>query len=519
MSYRATELTMYKLGLFYGSYRLVITCCLLIVFLLNNSGHFTYPALYCATLIIYFVSSCVQLIAYRNLPVNTLDSAFILFFIIDIIAFSILTFSSSSSNLPINLLFVIAIFAASILLSSRIALAIMLIAIISVTYPYFVSFFFDSKSSEHIGNSVILSAFFIVVYILGQITTRHLQSLEQSNHFQSLEINRLQNINRYILEQSNTGYLVLDENLHLVLSNPAAQILLGIQPASVEEKQPLYLLQPNLFETIVAYKTQHEFSFQFESNAHYSTQIQIKKLNLQPNVTLILLIIEDRKLLNQQVQQLKLAALGQLTASIAHEIRNPLAAIVQANQLYLGSDAAQQEMLQKMIAKQSVRIDKIIKDTLNMVKNKPTQSIQIALNEFIPRFLQEDLADVKEKIALELEDQLLIQFDEDQLRQVLINLIRNALRHNDPNKTQILLRCYHDEQLIYIEVQDFGLGIANQDLKHLFQPFFSTEINGTGLGLYLSSSFCEANQAKLMYVESQVGACFRICCVKFMKKE
>ena len=106
-----------------------------------------------------------------------------------------------------------------------------------------------------------------------------------------------------------------------------------------------------------------------------------------------------------------------------------------------------------------------------------------------------------------------IYFDDSQLRQVLINLIRNALRHNDPNSEYILVNVFKNEHQLCIDVIDYGEGVTKQDLSQLFQPFFSTEINGTGLGLYLSHSICEANQAKLIYVEQKKqGACFRIEC-------
>ena len=228
--------------------------------------------------------------------------------------------------------------------------------------------------------------------------------------------------------------------------------------------------------------------------------------------TLTLLVLQDARKLNQKVQQLKLAALGQLSASIAHEIRNPLAAIVQANELLADSDLDQQQRLSQMIAKQALRIDCIIQDTLNMVRNKETYPTQLQLNQFIPTFLQEDLADVAQQINYNIQDKMAITFDEAQLRQILINLLRNAIRHNVPAHAKIELNIYAHESNVRIDVRDFGSGVASQDLAYLFQPFFSTEITGTGLGLYLSRSFCEANQAELNYVEQKQGACFRIEC-------
>ena len=235
--------------------------------------------------------------------------------------------------------------------------------------------------------------------------------------------------------------------------------------------------------------------------------IHIQELKV-PQQTLVLLTIQDAKFLNQQVQQLKLAALGQLSASIAHEIRNPLAAIMQANQLYLQSSSIEQKQLTEMIDRQALRMNKIIEDTLGMAKNKETTPTRIELDYF----LQEDLSDIYQKIRVESEPNLSILFDELQLRQILINLIRNAIKHNNPDYSYILLKTYKKQNVVRIEIQDFGSGVAQQDLNDLFKPFFSTDINGTGLGLYLSMSFCEANQAKLSYVEKEFGACFRIEC-------
>ena len=309
------------------------------------------------------------------------------------------------------------------------------------------------------------------------------------------------------------GYLVLDENCYVVLSNPAACHLLGIHPKYAHATYPLYKIQPDLFDLFKFDQLQDGEKFQFESQlSHFHVHIQVQKLKV-PHQTLTLLALQDGRKINQQVQQLKLAALGQLSASIAHEIRNPLAAIVQANNLFTGSDAAQQQLLSDMISKQATRIDKIIHDTLSMVKNKQTTPVAIQLNQFLPQFIQEDLPDAASQIQLTLTEPLSIQFDESQFRQVLINLIRNAIRHNAAQQP-IEITVYPQTTYIYIDVRDFGAGVASQDLLYLFQPFFSTEINGTGLGLYLSHSFCEANQAKLSYVEQEQGACFRMKCLR-----
>ena len=149
-----------------------------------------------------------------------------------------------------------------------------------------------------------------------------------------------------------------------------------------------------------------------------------------------------------------------------------------------------------------------------MVRNRETHPAQIQLNQFIPQMIQEDLSDIIHQIRCNIQNKISITFDEAQFRQVLINLIRNAIRHNSPEHAHIELNIYSHESNVRIDVLDFGTGVASKDLSYLFQPFFSTEITGTGLGLYLSHSFCEANQAKLGYIEQKQGACFRIECLR-----
>lgn len=510
-----SELNQYHLGMWYGTYRMLIAFCLLLITLLTFQQlgtQYQYPGLYLYTLVCYFIFNCLQLISYKSIPFK-ITQQLTLFFAVDIIALSSLTFASDGPNLYLSLLFVITIFAASLLLQKRKALAITLIAMIMVIYQHFVGSLLDFSSLNNISQSALLAFLFGVVYGSGRIAVRRFQLLENLNFSQSLELNRLQNINRYILEQTEMGYLVLDENCHVVLSNPAACHLLGIHHKYAHATYPLYKIQPDLFDLFKFDQLQDGEKFQFESQlSHFHVHIQVQKLKV-PHQTLTLLVLQDGRKINQQVQQLKLAALGQLSASIAHEIRNPLAAIVQANNLFTGSDAAQQQLLSDMISKQATRIDKIIHDTLSMVKNKQTTPVAIQLNHFFPQFIQEDLPDAASQIQLTLTEPLSILFDESQFRQVLINLIRNAIRHNTAHQP-IEITVYPQATYIYIDVRDFGAGVASQDLLYLFQPFFSTEINGTGLGLYLSHSFCEANQAKLSYVEQEQGACFRMKCLR-----
>ncbi|WP_406741497.1 sensor histidine kinase [Acinetobacter lanii] len=508
-------LTIYRLGTLYANYRLIIALSLTLIFFItieNQGLQYEYPNLYFYALMFYVGSSLAQLLLLKYFQ-HAISAQIVGLFAVDLVFLSSLTFALGGPNISIGLLFVISVFASNFLLSKHQALFMTLVAVICVVYQQFVGSLFNHTDLNNIGNSVFLAFLFFVVYGLGQFSIQRFQLLESLTTYQSNELFKFQNINRYILEQIEVGYLVLDENCKIIVSNPAACTLLGISPLYAHEQFHLATFQPDLFHILKRSLLADGERFQFESpQSTYVVDVRVQNL-IVPQQALTLLILEDAQKLNQKVQQLKLAALGQLSASIAHEIRNPLAAIVQANELNQDSDQAQRELLGQMIAKQAKRIDTIIQDTLAMAKNKKTQTIRIHLLSFIQDLIQNDLSDVAQQIQFEIPASFHLCFDESQLRQVLINLIRNAIRHNAKDAEFILIQAQRQNDIIQIDVIDFGQGIDQADIAQLFKPFFSTEINGTGLGLYLSQSMCEANQAKLSYIQQkQQGACFRMEC-------
>ncbi|WOE30670.1 MULTISPECIES: HAMP domain-containing sensor histidine kinase [unclassified Acinetobacter] len=503
----------YHLGLGYASYRCLIAIVLLIIFMMIEIKIvYLYPTFYAITLIIYLAISSLQLLIYSLLQHDIALKQTNILLMIDVVIYSVLILTGHGSELHLHWLFIIVIFAASILLTARMAFIMTLMAVISLIYPHVIYHFFHFSLLNHFAQHLLLCVLFLCIYIFAQMIAKYFQSLEYCYMRQAFTLERLQGINHVVLEQSETGYLVLDEHQHIILINPASQLLLGIQVNLTTTPCALKSIHPELFKFLQRYTQKELTKMPFKSAiSEYSTLITIQKLNMTNHI-LSLLVIQDIKTIHQHVQQLKLAALGQLAASIAHEIRNPLSAIIQANQLFLGSAAATQIQLNMMIKKQAERINRIIEDTLAMAKNKSTSPVHLALDHFFKHFMREDLFDIHDQIEVEIQSQLSLYFDEMQLRQVLINLIRNAVRHHHSQHELVKVKIYQQDRCIRIDIQNCGQPISGAHIKQLFQPFFSTEINGTGLGLYLSMRLCEANQAQLNYIPQPSGTCFRIEC-------
>ena len=219
-------------------------------------------------------------------------------------------------------------------------------------------------------------------------------------------------------------------------------------------------------------------------------------------------LLEDLEHLEERAQQLKLAAMGRLSASIAHEIRNPLGAIRHAGNLL--AEQVPDGPLRRMTAiieANSLRIDRIVEDVLSIARRSAARE-PVHLPQFFNAFLPEFVAQVDtswERIALEFNSSEAMLFDPNHLRQVLVNLLGNALRYASDTPGAIVVRWQaSDDRQPVLRVLDDGPGIDAAARRHLFEPFFTTEARGTGLGLHMAQELCAANGADLRY-ETRTG--------------
>ncbi|WP_085656232.1 MULTISPECIES: PAS domain-containing sensor histidine kinase [unclassified Pseudomonas] len=347
-----------------------------------------------------------------------------------------------------------------------------------------------------------------------------MQRLEVSEHLaerRASEVEGLEALNALILQRMRTGILVFDEQRRIQLANHSAQALLGRQhleglliddcaPGLVERLQ-LWLSNPSL--------------------RPQSLKMPGEGPVLQPSFIALeqspgrqtLVFLEDLAQIAQQAQQLKLAALGRLTAGIAHEIRNPLGAISHAAQLLGESeelDGADRRLTQ-IIQDHSQRMNRVIENVLQLSRRQQSEPQRLDLKPWLERFVAETREQATARQSLHVHigaGDLRTLMDPDQLTQVLDNLVRNGWRHSGALHEQaevwLELSLDPESRQAVLHVQDNGPGVAPDQQAHLFEPFFTTSSQGTGLGLYLSRELCESNQARLDFKPRQGGGCFRI---------
>ena len=219
--------------------------------------------------------------------------------------------------------------------------------------------------------------------------------------------------------------------------------------------------------------------------------------------------------LQEQARQLKLAALGRLTANIAHEIRNPLSAINHAGEL-LSEECSDQttKRLLRIVLDNTQRVERIVSDVLELGRRDRAYREQIDLRLALPILVEEYT--LKEKmdagvVQCEFLGLAKLHFDRSHFHQVLWNLLGNALRHSQGKPGSIRIKAGDaGDGWVELHVIDDGKGIDDSLREQIFEPFFTTHSRGTGLGLYIARELCEANGARLELIDSGSGTDFQI---------
>ncbi len=479
-----------------------------------------HPTLFLTTSICLTLACIIFMYSISHQKPN-LEAQVIAQTIIDITAIILLMHATGGIRTGLGMLLIISTSMTSLFLKKRLTILFAAIATLSILAEQSISKFFDPDYSSAFTQAGILGALIFISALLTTYITKHLRESEQLAQDASQELESVVQMNEHIIHNMRTGIMVLSNNGIILMANNAAARLLSY--SNIARHSRLESISPLLNERFQEWLNDNIQNHQPVPQSHGLPDIQPGFSQIERNHDgsgKTLLFLEDATQLTQRFQQVKLASLGRLTASIAHEIRNPLAAINHAGQL-LGESAENPAdiKLTQIINTQTKRLNGIVENVLQLSRQQRGNIENINLYSWLQNFRDEFHVNQgihAYQLHIQIKPETLnVLFDNNQLHQVLWNLCSNAINHSNMDISNIMINIQGgiDEELSqpYIDVIDNGPGIDKETQAHIFEPFFTTRSDGTGLGLYITKEIIETNRAKIRYIDLETGGtCFRI---------
>ena len=477
------------------------------------------PGLYALTCTAYLSLLVANgLMLYWRRPSSTTQS--VIMVVTDILYITLLLHASGGVQTGLGTLIAVSIATGSLIMPGRVALLFAALATLSVLIQQTVATISGTSASSGYPQAGMLGVAFFAIATLALVLSQRASKSEQLVTQQELDLANLEQLNDYIIQHMQTGILVVDNESRIRLINDAAWYLLGT-PDVKTGKHLKHVCQP-LDEQMQRWRNNRETEPDIFRPTPGGREL---KPGFSPlgetgsNGTVA--FIEDEASVTQQAQQMKLASLGRLTASIAHEIRNPLGAIGHAEQLLQESTqlAKGDQRLLQIIGTNTRRVNDIIENVLQLSRRNQFRPKEFMLKAWLDQFVRECLTYHNLPHSCFVVDidppDTLIFADSSQLRQILSNLCENSIRHFHAEKEAILISFKGGITQAsggpFLDVIDNGPGIPPEVARQIFEPFFTTNNRGTGLGLYIAKELSESNRMRLEYLPVEGGgSCFRM---------
>lgn len=500
----------------FAGYRFFLAGILFFVFYLKLPPEFlgwVDPRFYSRVSQLYLLVALVLLI-FTIKRWGYVDTQIKLQLVIDIVALTMLIHASGGLPTGLGSLLLVVVVAGGALVPGRLAAFIAAIATLAVLIEVSYSQIAGDGATKY-SQAGILGATFFVTAWLAQWLSHKMQHSQVLAEQRAKDVANLAVLNQHIISRLQIGVLALDAHGKVTLFNESARHFLGI-----DKTVPGFNLKqtvPVLAEQIWHWQHHHQQAFEPFQVRPDLPEVRVTATKLDSGEVLI--YVENTSAMAQQAQQLKLASLGRLTASIAHEIRNPLGAISHAGELLAEQQAADASMqkLTGIIQRHSQRVNTIIETILQMSRRKTVEPAAVVLATWLDRFINEfrDLKGAREgEISLKIDAPLAkVAIDPEQLHQVMWNLMENGWHYSDPDDSlpRVMVKLAKTDNEIMIDVSDNGPGVEESVREHLFEPFHSQRQGGTGLGLYLARELCQANGARLSFLPDELQSSrFRI---------
>jgi len=507
-------------------FRLLIAVMLLGLFFASKDPRFfgdRYPTLFAATAAGYLVFAALSAVSLRQ-RWATIGALATTQLVVDIVAVVTLMHASSGMSSGLGGLLVVFVGAGSLVLPLQYPAILAAAATFGILGQQLFSQLSGITEGVNYPAAGILSAIIFAMALAAQPLARRIQASEALARQFGVDLKNLSELNEYIVQHLRESIVVADSQDAIRLINSSAAQLLGAD--SPPPGTPLDATSEPLATYIKRWRRD------LSCSSHPELTLVSEGNSVRINAHLaplgkdgqregpILIFLEDISDMNARVQQSKLASLGRLSASIAHEIRNPVGAMSHAAQLLGESPALAEDdkRLTEIIQTHSGRVSHIIDNVLQLSRRESSQPERLLLKAWLDEFADEFVRTLElqegEFTIGDVPADLEVRMDRSHLRQVLWNLCDNAVKY--ASETGGIMVEVNGGRLLnhgrpFLEVLDCGLGVDAATADKIFEPFFTARSGGTGLGLYISRELCELNRATLLYLDRPGGgSIFRI---------
>ena len=512
----------------YIGYRWLLSAVFLLLMITPSARDLVgslHPVQYALTSAVFLLSN-IALLATLNRDLHHSHTFLVLLFSVDVTCIILLADASGGMSSGLPLLLAITVASSAILISNRtLATLVAALAVIAILSDTVRLISINEQTINDLLPAGLLGLLLFVVSTLVQMIASRLGRAEALARERTSDLYSLQRLNELIVQNMQTGILLVDRDGRVRVMNQAATALLRSErPGSVEQGRSLREYSDTLNERLQEFRsrgTQSRTPFRIESDGREVVpRFRALDAGAGPSFEETLVFLEDYTPVAQYAQSLKLGSLGRLTASIAHEVRNPLGAISHATQLLAESPGLSGEdtRFTRIILDHCRRVNSIVDNVLQLSRRQSVDAEPLALGPWLEDFAHElrdhqGLDEDRCRLAID-SDPGPVAIDPEHLHQVVGNLCDNALTHgqrDDGRPIRLLLRATRDDRgLPTLDIEDDGQPIDPARIEEIFEPFVSSRHGGTGLGLFLARELCEANGARLRYRAGNGGNCFRI---------
>jgi two-component system, NtrC family, sensor histidine kinase PilS len=518
-----TDLAWRVIGLV-NLYRLLIPPALYVLYLSFGAATpigGTYPELFLWACVVYFASGLAFVFGGRRLLPNLRATTFV-HATVDAVAISLLMFASGGISSGLGMLFVVPVGAMALLADSRDTFLLAALATLALLGQQVATHLTGNAETYGYFPAGIYGGIIFLVALLAWPLARRLRDTEATVRRQQVDLANMAQLSQYIVQNLRESIVVVDHENRIRLINESAAVMLGDRGAypgallGEASPQLLYLLET--WRQRTANPAAPSQTFVAADGGHVIQPHFASLGGSEPAPVIVFL--EDTELLAAKIQQSKLAGLGRLSASIAHEIRNPVGAMSHAAQL-LGESpslSAEDKRLTEIVRANGDRVRQIIENVMSMARRENSRPERLILGNWLAGFREEFCATMQikpDRLAVSaLLGDIEVQADPSQLRQIVWNLCENAVKYGagaDSDAIELRIGRMASTARPFLEVADRGPGIAVQHREKIFEPFFTGNEKGTGLGLFLARELAQTNGATLLYEpRTSGGSLFRI---------